>query len=328
MSSKFGQGYGYNIHAILALNTNHRSFSGFGFSQSDRLNSNEVTLSYFSGLPDPSNIYDSQYVVIFKGLLKRDSTTKERALNELSTILSASPEPAISDDVHWAWTQIYPKLSIDTSRSVRILTQRVQGKICTLLGKRSAKYLKYSIPSWIFCLYDTDRMVATTTQQSLSSVFTTPEKRESLYTVFLDHILDFIYNLIAHESVESLSDERYVSKEEAEAKYYRTLRSGIATLSHLVLNVLPKIKPDSKTVPKFSQILDDDRIWKFSYSSDVNVSRATLSLISKLFSSAEKNTWADLVKERVLVVDCQRFEFFIKLCCCRLFTGIDPAYSV
>lgn len=301
MSSKFGQGYGYNIHAILALNTNHRSFSGFGFSQSDRLNSNEVTLSYFSGLPDPSNIYDSQYVVIFKGLLKRDSTTKERALNELSTILSASPEPAISDDVHWAWTQIYPKLSIDTSRSVRILTQRVQGKICTLLGKRSAKYLKYSIPSWIFCLYDTDRMVATTTQQSLSSVFTTPEKRESLYTVFLDHILDFIYNLIAHESVESLSDERYVSKEEAEAKYYRTLRSGIATLSHLVLNVLPKIKPDSKTVPKFSQILDDDRIWKFSYSSDVNVSRATLSLISKLFSSAEKNTWADLVKERVAV---------------------------
>lgn len=239
--------------------------------------------------------------MIFKSLLKRDSTTKERALNELLTILNSSPEPVIPDDVHWAWTQIYPKISIDVSRSVRIVAQKVQGKICTLLGKRSAKYLKYSIPCWIFGIYDTDRMVASATQQSLDSVFATPEKRESLYTVFLEHILDFIYNLITNESIESLSDERYVSKEESEAKYYRTLRSGILTLSYLVVNVLPKIKSGSKFDTKFNQILNDDNIWKLSYSSDVNLSRATLDLILKLFSSKEKNNWADLVKDRVAV---------------------------
>lgn len=255
---------------------------------------NEVTFSYFNGLPDPGNIADSRLVVVFKSLLKRDSTTKERALTEFSSIL-AEPIP-IADDVHWAWTQIYPKLSIDASRSVRVLAHRVQGKLGILLGKRFAKNLKYGVGPWIFGLYDTDRMAANSAQQSIAAVFPTKEKRDSLYMVFRDTLLDLIYVVFAHENVATLSDERYISKEEAEIKYYRTLKSACATLTHLLCNTETP-KPDSKTEQKFLQVLEEPNLWKAAYSTDVALSRSVLTLITKLFSTGPKS-WAEAAKDQ------------------------------
>lgn len=245
-------------------------------------------------MPDPASIADSKLVVVFKSLLKRDSTTKERALTEFTSILT-EPIP-IADDVHWAWTQIYPKLSIDASRSVRVLAHRVQGRLGILLGKRSAKNLKYGVGPWIFGLYDTDRMAANSAQQSIAAVFPTKEKQDSLYMVFRDTLLDLIYVVFAHENVATLSDERYISKEEAEIKYYRTLRSACATFTHLLCNTETP-KPDSKTEQKFLQVLEEPNLWKAAYSTDVALSRSVLTMISKLFSSAPK-TWAESAKDQ------------------------------
>lgn len=282
--------------------------SSFGFGASpafsasvSSLGGDEVTLSYFSGLPDPSTISDSKVVVIFKGLSKRDSTTRERALNEFLALLKQSE--TIEDTAHWAWAQIYIKLSIDVSRSVRILAHKVQGRLGVMLGKRFGKYFKYGVGPWILGLFDTDRMVATAAKQSLADVLPASffdEKKnvlDTLYAKFCDPLLDFIHTIIANETIESLSDERYVSREEAETKYYRTARGAIATLSLLITKV-DAPSSGSKTEGKYFQIFDEDKLWKLAYSSDVYLSKAVLNLISTLFTNAP-TTWADSVKERI-----------------------------
>lgn len=270
-------------------------YSGFSAAQStDSLGGNDVSLSYYSGLPDPNNIYDPKFKVLFKSLLKRDSTTKERTLNELLTHLSSN-SISIDEDVHWAWTQIYPKLAIDSSRNVRITSQKIQGKLGLLLGKRLAKYLKYNVTPWLFGLYDMDRVVISTTQNSLDTVFSTPEKRSALFTVFLDQHLDLIYNLITIENSNTLSDERFVSKEESESKYSNTLKCAIELFSHLLFaETYSEAKKE-----KFSRLLEESALWKLSYSDDVLVSRAALKLISKFFLDKEQVSWADQVKPYV-----------------------------
>lgn len=227
--------------------------------------------------------------------MKRDHTTRERALTELSSLLTGIQ--AIDEDVIWAWTQIYPKLSIDASRSVRVQAHKVQGQLGVALGKRFAKNLKYGVGPWVFGLFDTDRMVALSAERSLALVFPTQEKRDSLYLVFRDTLLDFIHETITYESVASLSDERYISKEEAELKYYRTLRCAYATLSYLITKTATP-KADSITDQKFLLVLQEDNLWKAAYSGDVSLSRTVLKLVSTLFSGTFK-TWTEAVKARV-----------------------------
>lgn len=198
---------------------------------------------------------------------------------------------------------MYPKLSIDVSRSVRMLAHKIQGRLGTVLGKRFGKYFKYGVGPWIFGLFDTDRIVSTSAQQSLKAVLPSSLFDESgnasdaLYLKFRDPLLDFIFNVIAHETVESLSDERYVSKEEAEIKYFRTVRSAAATLSILISKTEPPA-PDSKAEQKLLQVLEEDKLWKMAYSNDVALSKTVLNLISTIFSKAPKR-WADAIKDKV-----------------------------
>jgi hypothetical protein len=60
-------------------------FGGFGSSSSGS------TLSYLDIPPDFSSISDSNVVVAFKNLLKKDSTTKAKGLEDLRTYVQAHP---------------------------------------------------------------------------------------------------------------------------------------------------------------------------------------------------------------------------------------------
>ena len=80
-----------------------------------------ISLNYITHLPDISTLYNSEVVVIFKSLMKRDPKTKEKALNDLLTITE------IDDPTIVAWLQVYPKLALDNSRSVRLLSHQIQG---------------------------------------------------------------------------------------------------------------------------------------------------------------------------------------------------------
>ncbi|ODQ67827.1 hypothetical protein NADFUDRAFT_13106, partial [Nadsonia fulvescens var. elongata DSM 6958] len=199
----------------------------------------DVSLSYMVGVPDPSRLASPQLVVIFKNLLKRDSITKEKALNEFLQLLNSGPQDEImallTDNLtHYSWVQLYPKLSIDVSRQVRILSHRLQGLIGKILGKQLAKHLKESLGPWLCGTLDTDRQVARSATTALELVFPAEEKRLALYKIFLPSLLEFIHNAIACETVKSLSDERFVILQDAEAKFARVNLCCISLLGKLL----------------------------------------------------------------------------------------------
>lgn len=258
------------------------------FGSSPSLGGNEVSLSYVTGVPDVSQINSSQLSVVFKSLLKRDSTTKEKALGELISVVSSENGPShVDTDLQWVWVQLYPKLSIDSSRNVRQLAHKAQGLLCRILGKASSRYLKESIGPWVTGLYDTDKLVVIAAENALDLVFPTQEKKEALYKVFEQTLLEYIHNVIAVETMSSLSDERFVTKEEAEHKYYRTQRASVALLEEL-------LKKDTKKHDQdYLNTICESKLWKGAYSEDVALSRSVLSLSSTLVST--RLSWAEKV---------------------------------
>ncbi len=67
-----------------------RAASGTGFG-SFGVQFSGSTLSYLAEQPDLTSIADANVVVAFKNLLKKDSTTKSKALDDLRTYVQAHP---------------------------------------------------------------------------------------------------------------------------------------------------------------------------------------------------------------------------------------------
>ena len=256
--------------------------SGFG-SSSSLASTNDVSLSYITGLPDPNMISSPQLVVMFKNFIKRDSTTRDKALTEFISLISddSIASELIDGNVHWCWALMYPKLAIDTSRNVRILTHKAQGIIYKILGKKSSKYLKDSIGPWLTGLYDTDKSVSNAAETALELVFPTKEKRDTLYSIFQKPLLEYIENVVNIESTNTLSDERFISKEEAEGKYNRVLRSNIGLLTDIINREPKSVDENNQLIVK---ILENTNLYKSAYSSDSLLAKSTLQLVSTLIN--------------------------------------------
>ncbi|KAF2420769.1 hypothetical protein EJ08DRAFT_620568 [Tothia fuscella] len=228
-------------------------------------------LSYINELPDLSSISDANTIVAFKNLSKKDSITKGKALEDLQSILTSS-ETEIEDPVLEAWTNIYPRTSIDSSRRVRQLAHSTQGQISVKSGKRIAKYLPTAIGPWLAGLYDNDKLVVKTAADAIQQVFTTPEKRQALWKAFQQSILEHCQTVFDKESAQTLSDERSVSADEANAKYYRVVTAAIGLLSNLVSSL--KEEDYKKHTAEYEALLQDKKLWENALSEDPAVRRA------------------------------------------------------
>ncbi len=114
--------------------------SGFGSTQSS-------VLSYVQEPPDYSNLVDSNLVVAFKNLSKKDGTTKAKALEDLQE--SVGPDDVLISDAFlelWACTHldmyvICLALTVfrpRSSRDCRSITPVVCGSCLTLCTDRCA----------------------------------------------------------------------------------------------------------------------------------------------------------------------------------------------
>lgn len=90
------------------------------------------------------------------------------------------------------------------------------------------------IGAWLAGLYDNDRPVAKAAKESLERVFPTEDKLRSLWKVYQVPILDYSSYTILHETVQSLSDERTVSPDDAEAKYARVVGTSISVITNML----------------------------------------------------------------------------------------------
>jgi hypothetical protein len=168
--------------------------------------------------------------------------------------------------------KIYPRTSIDNAKAVRQNAHVLQGQIASLAGKRIAKYMPQSVAAWLCGLYDSDRSVVEATQSSLRQVFNTPEKIQNIRKAYQQPILEYCRDAIDKESASTLSDERTVSSDDAEAKYSRVISACIALLGSLLANL--QREELTKHQADYESLLGDKKLWEFAAYKDVSIRRA------------------------------------------------------
>lgn len=129
---------------------------------------------------------------------------------------------------------VYPRTSIEISRKVRQLAHLVQGLLASLAGKRIARHLPKVIGAWLSGLYDSDRLVSRAAQESIIRVFPTEEKRNNIWKIFQGSILEFVADIIFQQTPQTLSDDRTVKPDDAEAKYNRVVATAILLLDRIL----------------------------------------------------------------------------------------------
>lgn len=90
------------------------------------------------------------------------------------------------------------------------------------------------IGPWLAGLYDNDRSVSRTTQESLKQVFPSAEKLSNLWRLYQASIIVYSLNAITEETVNTLSDERTTSPDDAFAKHARVLATGILLVTYIL----------------------------------------------------------------------------------------------
>lgn len=244
-----------------------RATSGFGaFGAFQTATS---PLSYIAEQPDLSNISNPNVVVALKNIGKRDSTTKAKALDELLEYLKDTADLAIIT----AWSDVYPRTSIDNSQIVRRNAHVLQGILTENAGKKIVPLLPKIIPSWLAGTYDNDKSVAKAAVDALNKTFATAEKKTALWTIYKDAIYERVQDSLLTQTALTLSDERTTSADEAEAKYVRVTGTGIRLLNRLLLD-----RFDGQA------ILGEKKLWEFVYHEDSYLRNAISALLLTVLS--------------------------------------------
>lgn len=184
----------------------------------------EVSLGYLTGVPDVGLFSGKNEVKLaFKGLLKRDATTREKSIVDLLAYVQSNTDEIGDDLLMISWAQMYPKLALDDSKKVRSHSHQIQGIFVGTLGRKYAKYLRDTVGIWLAGLYDVDRSTAKVCNVSLNDAFgNNPSKVNNLWKAFMPQILNYPLHVVTKESKDTLSDDRFVSKEDADNKWIRT----------------------------------------------------------------------------------------------------------
>jgi hypothetical protein len=235
------------------------ALSGGGFGGFGSASSRGSVLSYLTPPPDMKAVSDPKVVVAFKGLSKKDATTKTKALEELRAFVQSLPssQPGIENAILETWAsqckfysclalltyiqaQFYPKLAIDNSRRVRELAHQVQHDMTTADKKRMETLMPEIVATWLAGMSDRDRAASKAARDGLTSFLTTDDKVLKCWKVFQPQILEYARSAL-DETPQSLCDDRSMSPDEMQETYLRVVGSSAS----LVENLLTQLnKPD------------------------------------------------------------------------------------
>ncbi|KAK6428119.1 hypothetical protein LTR95_015740, partial [Oleoguttula sp. CCFEE 5521] len=152
-------------------------------------------------------------------------------------------------------------------------------------GKRVAKHLSSVAGPWLAGTYDSDRAAAKAAQEAFALVFPTAEKAQAVKRTFQQSILDYCTQAVLHESVKTLSDERAVSKDDAEATYARVIATSLALVTNL-LEALPTA--DVAHCGSAYDYLLQSSIWAYVTHADSSVRRYMHRLVRQYLRSQPK----------------------------------------
>lgn len=253
-----------------------------GFGGFATTTSTAGSLSYLSDTPDFSAISDSNVVVSLKNLLKKDTTTKSKALAELVQYTQAHPyeenggaEDAILD----VWVQLYPRISIDNDRRVRELSHTLQFELLKSARRRMEKNIPKIAGVWLAGTFDREKPVARAATDGLATFLTTEDKITQFWKKCQSQVLQFATDAIV-ETPDTLSDERSTKPEDAEAKYYRVIAACFSLVLGL-LQRLPKEDTDKfeTEYETFFSAGPGNSVWSFATAEDSRVRKNVYQLL-------------------------------------------------
>ncbi|KAG5930319.1 hypothetical protein E4U42_002243 [Claviceps africana] len=253
--------------------------SGFGLHAGFSSPASAGSLSYLAEPPSFAAISDPNVVVSLKNMMKKDSTTKAKALEDLVHYAQSHPfqegggvEEALLD----VWTRIYARISIDNSRRVRELSHTLQSELLRSARKRMERHVLKIVGPWLAGLYDRDRVVARAATDGISSFLTTSEKLTAFWSKCQFQILDFACEAI-RETQDTLSDERSTTPEDAESKFYRVVASSLS----LVMGLLQRVDEAGlhKAMDKYDEYFNEETVWKTITFKDSTVRKTICQLL-------------------------------------------------
>lgn len=160
---------------------------------------------------------------------------------------------------------------------MRQLSHTLNGQICSKSGKKVAKHLSRIVGPWLAGTHDSDRATAKAAHDSVELVFPSAEKVATLKKTFAAPILEYCRDAILYETVKTLSDERTVTGEDAEATYARVIATSIAVFISQVHD-LP-IAELEKQQHIYDEVLGAPKSWEFATYPDASVRRSFHRLI-------------------------------------------------
>ncbi|KAK6503653.1 hypothetical protein TWF481_008658 [Arthrobotrys musiformis] len=274
-SKKRTQASSANAAAALSGKAFGASSSAFGFTSRERTSSSP--LSYFAEPPDIKSISAPALVVVFSNLLKRDDTTKEKALADLLDYVTE--QATIENAIVNCYVQLYPRLSFENTIRIRQLAHKVLGGIAEKTRRAFVPYLPQVAGSWLAGLYDSDQTVSAAATDALRQVFTTDEKIGLVWKTYQMAIMDFCGKVKAKEQVNTLSDERNNSPDEMEAKFARVMKGVTMAAAHLVSAMAKMGTNEPKHDEPYLSFMNEPRLWTFAYHSDPYLRQAVYSLL-------------------------------------------------
>lgn len=253
------------------------SFGGFSSHSTS-----SGSLSYLSEDPDLSSLSDPNIVVSFKNLLKKDNTTKSKALADLIQYTQAHPnetDGGVEEAILEAWVRLYPRMSIDNDRRVRELSHTLQFELLKSARKRMERNLPKIAGSWLAGTYDKDKAVTRCATEGISTFLNTEDKLTLFWKKCQAQILQYATDAIT-ETPDTLSDERSTKPEDAEAKYYRVIAASFS----LVLGLLEKLSGSDidKHRPEYETFFTSgpgDNAWAFAVADDTHIRKTVYQLL-------------------------------------------------
>ncbi|KAI9096248.1 hypothetical protein DFS34DRAFT_624543 [Phlyctochytrium arcticum] len=218
---------------------------------------------------------DGEIKVLFKRLSKRDAVTKIRALEELATHVTEADIEQVKAIVP-AWVKAYNRLSVDTDRKVRELSQLVLLRILHQNKKQLAPHLRDVIGSWLCANYDPNKEVAKLAAEAFEVAF--PNKRNDVLAFCQSEILSYVNENVINQTAETMSDSRYTTPEDMLAKYGRVVAGSIYILAELIEHLATTEK--TKSTSQYDAILDSAKFWLLSRAELPQIRRAMYFLIN------------------------------------------------
>jgi hypothetical protein len=139
------------------------------------------------------------------------------------------------------------------------------------------KHIPKIVGSWLAGTYDRDRAVARAATDGIASFLDTEDKVVMFWKRCQVQILDYAQEAI-NETPQTLSDERTMSADDIQAKYFRVVGSSI----WLVINLLVKLSKDdiAKQQDKYEEFLvSNKKLWALAACEDAFVRRTTDQLL-------------------------------------------------